>query len=87
MSASSGAGERARVFLDENDPYFPMLEQLAGFRTAPVTVEELAKVVADALEASEVPFRIPVGEAAIAQLEARKAAPEDEPFVAAPLNW
>ncbi len=86
-AVSSGGAERAKVFLDQNDPYFPMLEQLAGFRTAPVTVEEFATVVADAIESTDVPFRIPVGEAAIAQLQARKAAPEDEPFVAAPLNW
>jgi NAD(P)-dependent dehydrogenase (short-subunit alcohol dehydrogenase family) len=86
-AVSSGGSERAKVFLDEDDPYFPMLEQLAGFRTAPVSVEELATVVADAIERAEVPFRVPVGEAAIAQLQARKAAPENQPFVAAPLNW
>jgi short-subunit dehydrogenase len=86
-AVSSGGAERAKVFLDENDPYFPMLEQLAGFRTEPVSVDEFATVVADAIENTEVPFRVPVGKAAIAQLRARKAAPETEPFVAAPLNW
>ncbi|MGC4941419.1 SDR family oxidoreductase [Kribbella sp. DT2] len=86
-AVSSGGAKRAKVFLDKDDPYYPMLEQLAGFRTAPVTVDEFATVVADAVENTEVPFRVPVGEAAIAQLKARKEAPENEPFVAAPLDW
>lgn len=83
----SGGSERAKVFLDESDPYFGLLEQVAAFRTTPVTVEQVANVVADALEAPDVLFRIPIGEAATAQLAARKAAPEDEPFVAAPIDW
>jgi NAD(P)-dependent dehydrogenase (short-subunit alcohol dehydrogenase family) len=86
-AVSSGGSERAKVFLDETDPYYPMLDQLAGFRTTPVTVHELAQAVADALEDPKPAFRVPVGEAATAQLEARKSAPETEPFVAAPLNW
>ncbi|RKR75792.1 SDR family oxidoreductase [Frondihabitans australicus] len=86
-AVSSGGSERASVFLDEDDPYFPLLGQVGGFRTTPVTVEEFATVVADALEADHVPFRVPVGEAATAQLRARKLAPEDAPFVAAPLDW
>ncbi|GAB3393630.1 SDR family oxidoreductase [Humibacter soli] len=83
----SGGSERAKVFLGEDDPYFALFEQVAAFRTAPVTVEHVANVVADALEAPDVLFRIPIGEAAAAQLAARKAAPEDEPFVAAPIDW
>lgn len=87
-AVASGGAERAKVFLDVHNPYYPLLEQLAGFRTQPVTVEDFATVVADTLEDEHhIPFRIPVGEAAIAQLKARRAAPEDIPFLAAPLNW
>jgi hypothetical protein len=32
-------------------------------------------------------FRIPVGEAATSILAARKVAPENAPFLAAPLDW
>lgn len=86
-AVASGGAERASVHLDDTNPYRPLLGQLAGFRTEPSSVEEVAKAVAATLEDPAAPFRIPVGTAAIAQLAARKAAPEDTPFVAATLDW
>jgi NAD(P)-dependent dehydrogenase (short-subunit alcohol dehydrogenase family) len=86
-AVSSGGGERAKVFLDDSNPYRPLLDQLQGFRSDPVTVEEVAEAVASALEASSSPLRIPVGVSAAGVLAARKAAPEDVPFLAAPLDW
>jgi NAD(P)-dependent dehydrogenase (short-subunit alcohol dehydrogenase family) len=86
-AVSSGGAERAKSFLDDSNPYRPLLDQLGGFRSDPVSVEEVAKAVADAIDDPGSPFRIPVGGPASSILAARKAAPEDEPFVAAPLDW
>ena len=38
-------------------------------------------------EGAKAPFRRPVGEPATTVLAARKAAPEDVPFLAAELDW
>ena len=86
-AVSSGGGERAKVFLDDNNPYRPLLDQVQGFRSAPVTVEEVAGAVAAAIADERSPLRIPVGAPATTILAARKAAPEDVPFLAAPLEW
>jgi NAD(P)-dependent dehydrogenase (short-subunit alcohol dehydrogenase family) len=86
-AVSSGGGERAKVFLDDSNPYRPLLDQLQGFRSAPVAVEAVAEAVAATLEDPQPPLRIPVGDSATKVLAARKAAPEDVPFLAAPLDW
>jgi NAD(P)-dependent dehydrogenase (short-subunit alcohol dehydrogenase family) len=86
-AVASGGAERASVHLDESSPYFPLLAQLRGFRGEPIDVAEVTAAVATALEIEAVPLRIPVGPTAIAQLRARHGAPEDAPFVAAPLDW
>jgi NAD(P)-dependent dehydrogenase (short-subunit alcohol dehydrogenase family) len=86
-AVSSGGAERAQVFLDDGNPYRPLLGQMQGFRTDPVTVQEVAGAVALVLSESHSPFRIPVGAPATSVLAARKAAPEDAPFLAAPLDW
>jgi NADP-dependent 3-hydroxy acid dehydrogenase YdfG len=86
-AVSSGGAERAKAFLDEDNPYRPLLDQLKGFRSDPITVQEVAAAVAAALEDVNAPLRIPVGAAATSILAARKVAPEDVPFLAAPLDW
>ncbi|MFJ6525829.1 SDR family oxidoreductase [Streptomyces longwoodensis] len=87
-AVSSGGAERAQVHLDDSNAYRPLLDRLGPFRAAPVSVEEVADVVATAIaEGDEAPFRIPVGESAKTILRARKAAPDDAPFLAAPLDW
>jgi NADP-dependent 3-hydroxy acid dehydrogenase YdfG len=86
-AVASGGAERAKVFLDDANPYRPLLDQIQGFRSVPVTVEEVAGAVALALEDIHSPLRIPVGARATSVLAARKAAPEDAPFLAAPLDW
>jgi NADP-dependent 3-hydroxy acid dehydrogenase YdfG len=86
-AVSSGGAERAKVFLDDSNPYRPLLDQVKGFRAAPVTVQDVADAVALALEDIDPPLRIPVGAPASSVLAARKAAPEDVPFLAAPLDW
>ncbi|WP_405056770.1 SDR family NAD(P)-dependent oxidoreductase [Kribbella sp. NBC_01505] len=86
-AVSSGGAERAKSFFTENDPYQPLLEQVGVLRGEPVTPEEVAVAVADTIENPEPPLRIPVGAPAKAALEARKAAPDDVPFLPVQLNW
>jgi NAD(P)-dependent dehydrogenase (short-subunit alcohol dehydrogenase family) len=84
-AVASGGAERAKVFLDDGNPYRPLLDQMQGFRSDPVTVEEVAGAVAVA--DAHPPLRTPVGASAASVLAARKAAAEDVPFLAAPLDW
>jgi NADP-dependent 3-hydroxy acid dehydrogenase YdfG len=87
-AVSSGGAERAQVFLDDANPYWPLLGKIGPFRTVPVTVEEVADAVAGAIsEGGKAPFRIPVGDTAKTILAARKAAPDDAPYLAAELDW
>jgi NADP-dependent 3-hydroxy acid dehydrogenase YdfG len=86
-AVSSGGGERAKVFLAENDPYAPLYEALGTLRGESVTPEEVAAAVADTIEQSEPPLRVPVGAPAKEVLRARKEAPDSEPFLAAEINW
>jgi NAD(P)-dependent dehydrogenase (short-subunit alcohol dehydrogenase family) len=87
-AVASGGAERAQVYLDDANPYRPLLDKIGGFRSAPITVEEVADAVAETVDqADKAPFRIPVGETAKRVLAARKAAPEDAPFLAASLDW
>jgi NADP-dependent 3-hydroxy acid dehydrogenase YdfG len=87
-AVSSGGAERAQVYLDEGNPYRPLLDKVALFRTAPVSVQDVADSVAATItDGAKAPFRIPVGETAHAVLAARKAAPDQEPFLAAQLDW
>ncbi|GAA4557163.1 SDR family oxidoreductase [Planotetraspora kaengkrachanensis] len=84
---SSGGGGRAKVFLQENDPYTPLYEALDVLRGESITPEEVATAVADTIEQPEPPFRVPVGAPARRVLQARKEAPESEPFLMAEINW
>ena len=86
-AVSSGGAERAKVFLDDADPYRPLLDQMPGFRSNPITVQDVARAVARSLDDDRSPLRVPVGAPAERMLAARKAAPEDAPFLAAPLDW
>jgi NADP-dependent 3-hydroxy acid dehydrogenase YdfG len=86
-AVSSGGGERAKVFLKENDPYTALYEALPAFRSEPVTPEQVAAAVADTIEQTEPPLRVPVGAAAEQVLQARKQAPENEPFRMAEIDW
>jgi NAD(P)-dependent dehydrogenase (short-subunit alcohol dehydrogenase family) len=85
-AVSSGALDRVATQLD-GDRYRPMAEQLAALRGEFITVDEVAAAVADALELPDPPLRIPVGAPAKNALAARHAAPDDMPFLAAPLDW
>jgi NADP-dependent 3-hydroxy acid dehydrogenase YdfG len=87
-AVASGGAERAPVYIDDANPYRPLLDKIAGFRAAPIPVEEVADAVAETVDqGSKAAFRIPVGETATSLLAARKAAPEDTPFLTASLDW
>ncbi|MGW5093681.1 SDR family oxidoreductase [Streptomyces nodosus] len=86
-AVSSGGAERAKVFLTENDPYTPLYEALPALRGELITPQDVAATVADTIEHPEPPLRVPVGAPARRVLEARKKAPENEPFLAAEINW
>lgn len=86
-AVSSGGGERAKVFLKEDDPYGPLYAALPALRGETVTPEDVAASVADVIEHPEPPLRVPVGEPAERVLKARKEAPEDEPFLATGIDW
>jgi NAD(P)-dependent dehydrogenase (short-subunit alcohol dehydrogenase family) len=87
-AVASGGAERAQVYLDDDNPYRPLLDKIGVFRAAPITVEEVADAVAETVgQAAKAPFRIPVGDAATSLLAARKAAPENVPFLPASLDW
>jgi NAD(P)-dependent dehydrogenase (short-subunit alcohol dehydrogenase family) len=84
---SSGALDRPRTYLADDDPYRPLAAQLAGAQGSLITVEEVAAAIADAVERDDLPFRIPVGATAETVLAARSAAPPDLPFRVAPFDW
>jgi NAD(P)-dependent dehydrogenase (short-subunit alcohol dehydrogenase family) len=84
---SSGGAERAKVFLAENDPYAPLYQALHVLRGESVTPQDVAAAVADTIEKPEPALRVPVGLPAERALQARKQAPEDEPFLTAEIGW
>lgn len=86
-AVSSGGGERARVFLAEDDPYTALYEALGALRGESVTPQDVAAAVADTIEKPEPALRVPVGAPAERALRARKQAPESEPFLAAVIDW
>ncbi|MEU1533242.1 SDR family oxidoreductase [Streptomyces fagopyri] len=86
-AVSSGGGERAGVFLREDDPYAPLYEALPALRGELVTPEEVAATVADTIEQPDPPLRVPAGAPAERVLKARKEAPENEPFLAVKIDW
>jgi hypothetical protein len=65
----------------------PLYEALQVLRGEVVTPEEVAVAVADTIEHPEPPLRVPVGAPARRVLQARKEAPESEPFLMAEINW
>ncbi|MEV6646560.1 SDR family NAD(P)-dependent oxidoreductase [Amycolatopsis sp. NPDC051371] len=86
-AVSSGGGERAKVFFEDDDPYTPLYEQLSALRGEVVTPEEVAVTVATTIEQTSPPLRVPVGAPAEKALRARKEAPENEPFLFAKIDW
>jgi NAD(P)-dependent dehydrogenase (short-subunit alcohol dehydrogenase family) len=78
--ATPGPG-KAAVWDDDHEAYAPVWQAItrtgAGDRIQP---EEVAEAIAEIIENPNPPLRLPVGPAAIRQIEARRAAPDDRPF-------
>jgi NAD(P)-dependent dehydrogenase (short-subunit alcohol dehydrogenase family) len=79
-AVSSGALDVVTKYTLPDDPYAVLLEG-ADLHDAMITPEQVAAEIADAAEKPQLPLRIPIGDAARAVLAARRAAPDDVPFV------
>ena len=77
---SSDGAERAPVHPAGDDPYHPLLAQLAATRSEPVTPDEVARLTGNTLDDPSPRLRIAVGEPARGILARRKASPDDQPF-------
>jgi NADP-dependent 3-hydroxy acid dehydrogenase YdfG len=79
-AVSSGALDDVGWHRMPDDPY-PHLGADGSARRTFITPEEVATAVVDAAEAADLPLRLPIGGPATALLAARRAAPDDRPFV------
>jgi NADP-dependent 3-hydroxy acid dehydrogenase YdfG len=79
-AVSSGALDDVTTYRLPDDPYAAILRD-GGARAGMITPEQVAAEVVDAAEKPQLPLRIPIGGAARALLTARRAAPDDVPFV------
>ena len=79
-SVSSGALDHVTTYTlpDDPDTYVP---GRGGTPASQMTPEEVAAGIADAAEAPQLSLRIPVGRLAAEILAARRAAPDDRPFI------
>ena len=79
-SVSSGALDDVHAYRLPADPYTSLAtDSMDG--SGSLTPQEVARAIADAAELDVPPLRLPIGEVATAVLAARKAAPENVPFV------
>ncbi|WP_329089792.1 SDR family oxidoreductase [Streptosporangium sp. NBC_01469] len=79
-TVSSGALDAPLIYRLPDDPYTALAtDSMNGSRS--LTPEQVARAIADAAELDAPPLRLPVGDMAAAILAARKAAPENVPFV------
>lgn len=81
-AVSSGALDDVTSYTLPGDPYAGLAGD-ADLRAAMITPEQVANEIADAAEKPDLPLRIPIGDPARAVLAARRAAPDDVPFVPA----
>jgi NAD(P)-dependent dehydrogenase (short-subunit alcohol dehydrogenase family) len=81
-AVSSGALDDVTTYTLPGDPYAAILAG-GGARAGIITPEQVAAEVADAAEKPQFGLRIPIGDAARALLAARRAAPDDVPFIPA----
>jgi NADP-dependent 3-hydroxy acid dehydrogenase YdfG len=77
---SSGALDHVTTYTLPGDPY-AHLPGRGGTPASQMTPEEVAAAIADAAEAPQLPLRVPIGRAAAEILTARRAAPDDRPFI------
>ena len=79
-AVSSGALDHVTTYTLPGDPYAHLGVRGARARQM-ITPEEVAAGIAHAAEAPQLPLRIPLGRTACEVLAARRAAPDDRPFI------
>ena len=77
---SSGPRDHVTTYTLPGDPYAHLLTQ-GSAPASQMTPEEVAAGIADAAQAPQLPLRIPIGRLAAQILAARRAAPDDRPFI------
>jgi hypothetical protein len=77
---SSGALDNVTSYTLPGDPYGHLVRSGDPGARA-ITPQQAAAEIVDAAELDQMPLRVPIGEAARALLAARRAAPDDAPFV------
>jgi NAD(P)-dependent dehydrogenase (short-subunit alcohol dehydrogenase family) len=77
---SSGALDDVTTYTLPGDPY-AQPGHSGGSRDGVITPEQAAAEIADAAELEHLPLRVPIGDPARALLAARRAAPDDVPFL------
>jgi NADP-dependent 3-hydroxy acid dehydrogenase YdfG len=80
-AASSGALDHVTTYTLPGDPYAHLLNNGSPRTSQMITPEEVAAGIADAAEAPQLPLRIPLGQPASQILAARRASPDDRPFI------
>jgi len=70
-AVSSGALDAPLRYFGDKNVYGPLESEVANARGPAISVEEAARGIADAVEADEVPLRIPIGESGRACSQAR----------------
>ena len=80
-AVSSGALDHVTTYTLPGDPYAHLRTQGGARARQMITPEEVAAGIADAAQAPRLPLRIPLGRTACEVLAARRAAPDDRPFI------
>ena len=78
---SSGVLNHVTTYTLPGDPYAHLPGRGGTPASQMITPEEVAAGIADAAEAPQLPLRIPIGRLADEILAARRAAPDDRPFI------
>lgn len=79
-AVSSGALDEPLTYRLPDDPYPDLLTDRFN-PSSFITPQQVARAIADAAELDTPPLRLPIGEQSTVLLAARKAAPENVPFV------
>jgi NAD(P)-dependent dehydrogenase (short-subunit alcohol dehydrogenase family) len=83
----SGALEDMLSYALPDDPYATLMSPRGDLSSAMLMPEQVAAAIADAAELTPLPLRIPVGDWSTRLLAARRGAPDDIPFLPAPVDW
>jgi NAD(P)-dependent dehydrogenase (short-subunit alcohol dehydrogenase family) len=80
-AVSSGALDQVTTYTLPGDPYAYLLTHGSPSTSQMITPEEVAAGIADAAKTPRLPLRIPLGRPAGQILAARRASPDDRPFI------